>query len=74
MPHTISHPHAFVAVQLAEIDQPARASVNLVLRKTNTPRSLYTLARVLRSAQLMDQMAEIDRINAAHPAIVAKAA
>lgn len=74
MQQAINHPHAFVAIQLAEIGRPARASVNLVLHKTGAPRSLYTLARVLRSAQLLDESTEIDRINAAHPAIVANAA
>lgn len=69
-----SHPHAVAAVQLAEIDRPKRVHVNLVLRETRTPRSLYTLARVLRAAQLVDEMEKIDRINAAYPAIVRKAA
>ncbi len=71
---TPTHPHAIAAIQLANIDRPKRAHVNLVLRETRTPRSLYTLARVLRAAQMVDQMDEIDRINAALPAIVAKAA
>lgn len=70
----LTHPHAQTAVQLAAIDDPKRAHVNLVLRNTGTPRSLYTLARLLRAAQMVDEMAEIDRVNAAYPAIVAKAA
>ncbi len=84
MQHTISHPHALAAVQLAAIDRPKRAHVNLALRETRTPRSLYTLARLLRAAQLVDEMTEMDRqaalaarldaINAAHPAVLRKAA
>lgn len=66
----ITHPHAQAAIHLANIDRPKRAHVNLVLRETHTPRSLYTLARLLRAAQIVG---EIDRINAAHPATVAKA-
>lgn len=69
-----THLHAQIAIHLASLDRPRRSIVNLVLRNTGCPRSLYTLARVLRSAQIMDQMAEIDRVNAAYPAIVAKAA
>lgn len=74
MRHTITHPHALAAVQLANLDYPRRAHVSLALRETRTPRSLYTLARVLRAAQLMDRMAALDAVNAALPAVVARAA
>lgn len=63
-----SHPHAQTAVQLATLHGMSRDHVSLVLRETGTPRSLYTLARVLRAARIVDE------INAAHPAIVAQAA
>lgn len=65
---TINHPHAQTAVLLASFNRPPRAHINRELRLSGCPRSLYTLARVLRAAQLLDE------INAAHPAIVAKAA
>lgn len=74
MQPTLTHPHAVAAVQLAEIDRPKRDHVNLVLHETRTPRSLYTLARLLRAVQMVDEMEQIDRINAAYPAIDAKAA
>lgn len=67
-PITISHPHAQTAVLLASFNQPDRPWVNRMLAVSGTPRRLYTLARALRAAQLLDE------INAAHPAIVAKAA
>lgn len=73
MQHTITHPHAKVAIELANLDRPPRAHVNRELRISDTPRSLYTLARLLRAAQMVDEMDKIDRINAAHPAVVAKA-
>jgi hypothetical protein len=63
-----SHPSAQTAVLLASFNTPDRDHVALVLRETNTPRSLYTLARILRTAQMVDQ------INAARAAVVAKAA
>lgn len=71
---TPTHPHARVAVQLAAIHCPQRAHVARELNIAGAPRSLYTLARVLRAAQMVDQMDEIDRINAALPAVVARAA
>lgn len=74
MQYTPTHPHAKVAIELAEIIPTHRGHVNRELYLSGTPRSLYTLARVLRAAQLMDQMAMIDAVNAAHPAIVATAA
>lgn len=77
MQHAISHPHALAAVQLAEIDRPKRTHINLVLRETGMPRSLYTLARVLRAAQLAEMArinAEIDAVNFSHPAVLRKAA
>lgn len=72
MQHSISHPHAVVATFLAGIDHPQRAHINRELQITGTPRSLYTLARLLCAAK-MYEMTEIDRVNAAHPAIVAQA-
>ncbi len=74
MQHIPTHPHAKVAVELAEINPTHRGHVNRELYLSGTPRSLYTLARVLRAAEAMDEMAEIDRINAAHSAVVARAA
>lgn len=68
-----THPYAKAAVELANLDNPKRAHVNLVLVETGAPRNLYTPARLLRAAQMVDEMAEIDRINATYPAIVAKA-
>lgn len=65
--HIPTHPHAQVAIELAEITPQHRGHVNSQLYLTGTPRSLYTLARVLRAAQIVDE------INAAHPAIVAQA-
>lgn len=53
---TPAHPHALAAVQLANLDRPQRAHVNRELRLSGTPRSLYTLARVLRTAQLVDKI------------------
>ena len=66
--HNPTHPHAQVAIHLASLDHPKRPRVNLVLCETGTPRSLYTLARLLRAAQIVDE------INAAHPAVLTKAA
>ena len=70
----LTNPHAKVAVALANLDRPQRAHVNRELHLSDTPRSIYTLARLLRAAQMVDEMEKIDRINAAHPATVAKAA
>lgn len=70
----INHPHAQTAILLASFHQQHRSHVRRELYLSGCPRSLYTLARVLRAAQMMDEMDKIDRINAAHPAIVAKAA
>ncbi len=68
MQHAPTHPHAQVAIELAEINSTHRGHVNSQLYLTRTPRSLYTLARVLRAARIMDE------INAAHPAVLTKAA
>ena len=57
-----SHPHAQVAVLLASFNRPDRAWINRTLAETGTPRHLYTLARVLRAAQQMDEMDAMDRI------------
>lgn len=65
--HTPTHPQAVVAVFLASRRDMHRDSITRELHITRTPRPLYTLARVLRAAQMMDE------INAAHP-IIAKAA
>lgn len=72
--HLINHPQAQFAVNLASIPSLPRGYADIALREAGCPRRLYTLARVLRAARMMDEMAEIDRINAAYPAIVAKAA
>lgn len=63
----ITHPHAQTAVLLASFNHIDRPYVTETLALSGTPRCLYTLARTLRAAQLVDE------INAAHPAI-AKAA
>lgn len=67
---SISHPHAQTAVLLASFNEPDRDYVTDTLAVSGCPRRLYTLARVLRAAE----REEIDRLNAAYPAIVAKAA
>jgi hypothetical protein len=66
--HTPTHPHAQAAIHLAAHNQPHRSHVRRELALSGPPRSLYTLARILRAEQMMDQ------INAAHPAVVAKTA
>ena len=66
--HTPTHPHAQVAIQMANLDYPKRVHVNLVLCESGTPRNLYTLARLLRAARIVDE------INAAYPAVLIKAA
>ena len=71
---SIGHPHAQTAVLLASFNQPDRPWVDHMLEVSGTPRRLYTLARILRAAQTLDEMEAIDAINAAHPAIVRKAA
>lgn len=72
--HTPTHPHACAAVFLASHDNLPRDHIAPALSLSGAPHSLYTLARVLRAAKLMDEMAAIDAINAAHPAVVAQAA
>ncbi|MDA8254172.1 MAG: hypothetical protein M0Z99_00805 [Betaproteobacteria bacterium] len=69
---SINHPHARTAVFLASIHPAPRGLVADELRYTGTPRRLYTLARLLRAAQMMDQMDAYDAVNGAHPAIVAR--
>lgn len=61
MSYQITHPHAQTALLLASFNQPDRPWINRMLAVSGTPRRLYTLARVLRAAQTMD---EIDRISA----------
>jgi hypothetical protein len=79
-PVSISHPHAQTAVLLASFNHPDQPWINRMLEVSGTPRRLYTLARVLRATQMVDEMTEMDHqarldaINAAHPAIVRKAA
>jgi hypothetical protein len=63
-----THPHAQTAVFLAAVNPTLRRYVAHELRSTGTPRSLYTLARVLRAAQMMDE------IEAMHRPTFAKAA
>lgn len=76
----ISHPHAQTAVLLASFNNPEREFVNHELAVSGTPRRLYTLARVLRAAQMVDELAamdhqaRLDAINAGHPAIVSRKA
>jgi hypothetical protein len=53
---SINHPHAQTAVLLASFNQPDRDYVNATLAESGTPRRLYTLARVLRAAKLMDDI------------------
>lgn len=65
-PISITHPHAQTAVLLASFHQPDRDFVDRELAVSGTPRSLYALARVLRAAQLMD---EIETMHRAHPPI-----
>jgi len=54
---SINHPHAQTAVLLAPFNQPDRDYVNDTLAASGTPRRLYTPARVLRAAKLMDDIA-----------------
>lgn len=47
----ITHPHAELAIRLAHAAQYLdRATVASILARTDTPRALYTLARILRAA------------------------
>jgi hypothetical protein len=55
-PVAINHPHAQTALLLASFNQQDRPWVNRMLAESGTPRSLYTLARVLRAAQTMDEI------------------
>lgn len=68
----INHPHARAAIQLAAIHNPDRAHVGRELRLSGCPRRLYTLARVLRAAQLMDEIHAADQRRALRIAIDAK--
>lgn len=54
--HTPTHPQAVVAVFLASHHDMPRDCVARELHITRTPRPLYTLARVLRAAQIMDEI------------------
>lgn len=56
-----SHPAAQTAVLMASVNTPDRHDVDRVLRETGTPRALYTLARVLRAAQHLDEIEAMDR-------------
>lgn len=64
-----SHPHAQMAVLLASLNRPDRDWVSQQLRETGTPRHLYTLARVLRAAQTLDEIEAMHR-----PTVYARAA
>lgn len=64
----INHPHAQTALFLASFNTPDRPWVSHMLAVSCTPRRLYTLARVLRAAQAMDE------INASRPVLLAQAA
>lgn len=66
MHHTPTHPHAKVAIELAESNPSHRGHVNRELYLSGTPRSLYTLARLLRAAKLLD---DIEAMNRSHPPI-----
>lgn len=78
--HLINHPQAQFAVNLASIPNLPRGYADIALREARCPRRLYTLARILRAAKMMDELAaadhkaRLDAINAAHPAVVHKAA
>lgn len=60
-PVTISNPHALTAILLASFNNPNREFVARELAISRTPRRLYTLARVLRAAQIMDEMHAADQ-------------
>lgn len=48
---TTTHPHAELVIRLAHAAQYLdRDTVARILARTGTPRALYTLARILRSA------------------------
>lgn len=64
---SITHPHAQTAVLLASFNQPDREYVNATLAESGTPRCLYTLARLLRAAQLMDEINAAPACNEAAP-------
>lgn len=66
MQHAPTHPHAKVAIELAEIIPTHRGHVNRELYLSGTPRSLYTLARILRAAKIVD---EIEAMHRSHPPI-----
>lgn len=63
---TPTHPQAIAAVSLAAIDDLPRERVAHALRLSGCPRSLYTTARILRAARLLD---ELDAMHRAHPPI-----
>ncbi|MDT3707465.1 MAG: hypothetical protein ROZ09_11605 [Thiobacillus sp.] len=55
-----THPHAKTALQLAGLKWPKRDHISQALNEPGCPRRLYTLARVLRAAQIMDEIAAAD--------------
>lgn len=59
----INHPHAQTALLLASFNEPDRPWVNRMLAVSGTPRRLYTLARVLRAAEHMDDIDAMNRVN-----------
>ncbi|MHB1053488.1 MAG: hypothetical protein ACYCZT_10525 [Thiobacillus sp.] len=56
MHHTPTHPHAQTAIELAAFNGQHRAHINRELSMSGCPRSLYTLARVLRAAKIVDEI------------------
>lgn len=56
MQHAISHPHAQTAIELAAFNGQHRAHINRELSLSGCPRSLYTLARLLRAAKIVDEI------------------
>ncbi|MDA8258363.1 MAG: hypothetical protein M0Z99_22495 [Betaproteobacteria bacterium] len=56
MHHTPTHPHAQTAIMLAAFNGQQRAHINRELSLSGCPRSLYTLARLLRAARIADEI------------------
>lgn len=56
MQHAISHPHAQTAIELAAFNGQYRAHINRELSLSGCPRSLYTLARLLRAARIVHEI------------------
>lgn len=56
MHHTPTHPHAQTAIMLAAFNGQHRAHINRELSMSGCPRSLYTLASLLRTARIADEI------------------